>query len=322
MTTPAAILLAAALPSLSLAADSARSQTPAPPSLTMNAPPAGVTVTIKDLTPRFLDFYDAATRENAAPDRRWALWKEKYDFAAVPPTPEGDRIARALLDAAWPRYPGVLDRIRAGAAGLTPNPEEVARDIANLLRPAGPVRARLLVYVGGLEPNAFTTAQDGKVTTAIPVEMDPAARAMIMTHELTHAVHIGMGSFAGGWRRTIGTTILTEGLACRVTQALFPGHPEADSIAARPGWLAEASARRDEILRGIRPFLDSDTSEDVMRFTMGTGATGLEREAYYAGWLVVGHWLEHGRTFAEIARIPEKEMPREVGAALDALLTR
>ena len=47
-----------------------------------------------------------------------------------------------------------------------------------------------------------------------------------------------------------------------------------------------------------------------MRFTMGKGPSGLEREAYYAGWLVVGYWLEHGTTFAEIARIPEAEMPK------------
>ena len=293
-------------------------QEPPPASVPLPA----IEVTVKDLTPKFLDFYDTAVKENASPDRRWVLWKEKYDFAAVPPTPNGEKMARVLLDDAWPRYPGVLDRIRAGAASLSPSPEATLRKIAGLLRPDQPVRVRLLVYVGGLEPNAFTMAQDGKITTAIPIETETAGRALVMTHELTHAVHISMGSFSGGWIRTVGTTVLTEGLACRVTQALFPDHPDTDCIEARPGWLKEATARRLEILKGIRGRLDSDASEDVMRFTMGQGTTGLEREAYYVGWEVVGYWRKRGRSFAEIARIPEKDMPRQVAEAIDALLAK
>ena len=273
-------------------------------------PLPAIEVTVKDLTPKFLDFYDAAVKENASPDRRWALWKEKYDFAAVPPTPEGEKMARVLLDDAWARYPSVLDRIRAGAAGLSPSPEATVRNIAGLLRPEKAVQVRLLVYVGGLEPNAFTMAQDGKITTAIPIETDPGPRALVMTHELTHAVHISMGSFSGGWIRTVGTTVLTEGLACRVTQALFPDHPDTDCIEARPGWLKEATARRQEILKGIRGKLDSDASEDVMRFTMGKGTTGLEREAYYAGWEVVGYWRTHGDALSRKSRaFPKRTCP-------------
>lgn len=31
---------------------------------------------------------------------------------------------------------------------------------------------------------------------------------------------------------------------------------------------------------------------------------GLDREAYYAAWVVTEYWLEHGMTFASVARIP------------------
>jgi hypothetical protein len=33
-------------------------------------------LTIKDLPPKFLQFYDEATRENASAERRWELWKK------------------------------------------------------------------------------------------------------------------------------------------------------------------------------------------------------------------------------------------------------
>jgi hypothetical protein len=73
-------------------------------------------------------------------------------------------------------------------------------------------------------------------------------------------------------------------------------------------------------LKDIRPFLISDKPDDIERFTIGPGPAGLEREAYFAGWLVVGDWLAHGMSFSEIARIPEKEMPQRAAAETDANL--
>jgi hypothetical protein len=129
-----------------------------------------------------------------------------------------------------------------------------------------------------------------------------------------------MGSLSGGWIRTIATTILTEGLAMRVTQKLLPGHSKAYYVEAQPGWFDATTKQRTATLKDVRPVLSSDKSEDVMRFTMGKGPRGLEREAYYAGWLVIGYWLDHGMSFSEIARIPEKKMPARVGESIDKLL--
>lgn len=279
-----------------------------------------ISVEIKDLTPKFLAFYEAAEKEQASPDRRWELWKEMYDFAAVPPTEEGYKIARGLLDEAWPRYATAQELIRGGAAGLTPNPNAMVQSIAELLKPEKPAKVTLRVFVGAFESNAFTTAGKSGVTTSIPIEMEPEARARIMAHELTHAVHIAMGTFSGGWIRSVGATVVSEGLAMRVSQKLFPNDPPERVAEHTPGWLKQADAKRDEILKSIQPALGSDESEDVMRFTMGQGPNGLEREAYYVGWVVVGHWLESGMSFAEIARIPEKETPERVAAALKQLL--
>lgn len=57
-----------------------------------------------------------------------------------------------------------------------------------------------------------------------------------------------------------------------------------------------------------------------MRFTMGTSPSGVEREAYDAGWLVTRYCLDRGRSFADTARIPEAAAPAEVRRAIDALL--
>jgi hypothetical protein len=60
---------------------------------------------VTDLSQKFVDFYDSSVGEHADPDRRWKLWKSKYDFAAVPPIPAGQKMAREQLDAAWAKYP-------------------------------------------------------------------------------------------------------------------------------------------------------------------------------------------------------------------------
>lgn len=299
------------LSAAALLAPGLTSQTPATPS---------VSLTATDLSPKFLAFYDEAVKQHASPDQRWELWKKMYHFAAVPPTAEGEKMARALLDEAWPRYPSVLNRIRGSAGSIVPQAERQLNAVAGLLRPDKPVHINLLIYVGCLEDNAFTVGRDGEITTAIPIESSSDTREMLMTHEFTHAVQIAMGSFSGSFQRTIGTIVVTEGLASRVTEKLFPNRPAADSIEFTSGWLKQTEQHKTEVLKGVRPFLSSDKLEDIGRFTIGPGPAGLEREAYYAGWLVVGDWLSHGETFADIARVPEKQMPPQAEAGIDGLL--
>jgi hypothetical protein len=277
-----------------------------------------VTLQVEDLSPGFLTFYEAAA--NADPDRRFALWKEHYGFAALPPVPQADSMARAMLDAAWPRYPEVMERIRAGAAGMQPAPEPTLRAVAGLLGVTDTITVRLLAYVGAREGNAFTNASQGLITVYVPVEEDPAWRELVMVHEMTHAVHHRLAGYSEGWERSIGRTLFAEGLAARAAEALHPGRPAAAYLEHRPGWFAAAESRGDDILRGILPHLRASDSPTVMQFTMGTGTTGTEREAYYAGWRVVGHLLRNGYTFPQLARIPEAEAPALVEAAMRAIL--
>lgn len=280
-----------------------------------------VKLTLKDITPRFVAFYDSAIKVNATESERWVLWKKMYDFAATPPTPAGDSIARRLLDSAWSRYISIVPLIKNRISQqILSEAEQTAGEIARLLQPDSSFEIRLRTYVGGFEVNAFTTAYNKQITTALPIEIPEETRRSIMVHELVHAVHIGMGSFSGGWQRTIGATVVTEGLAMRATQHIQPGKPDADYTEYTKGWLRKAAEKNYEILRDVRSVLYSDSIPDIMRFTMGEGPAGLEREAYYAGWVVVGYWIAHGKPFSGIARIPEKEMPKEVASTIDLLL--
>lgn len=278
------------------------------PSVTSSAVASRVEVV--DLTGRFLAFYDSASSRGVDADERWALWRRLYGFAAVPPTAFGQQLARQLLDSAWTRYPAALAQIRRGVAALGMSPDSAVQRVADLLKCGDSVKVRLRLFVGGFEGNAFAWGmRDGWSNIAVPVEAGNPIRSMI--HEVTHAIHRdGCAKFRTDYGQSLAELIVTEGLAMRVVESALPGHDATFYIEAAPGWLAEARARRDSILAGISAHLTDSGPETVQRFTFGTGATGLRREAYYAGWEIVGALKElFGMSLHEIATADPADYP-------------
>lgn len=310
-TFAAVFMLALAAPLLLAAAE------PRP-----TAPEPELTVKIVDRTPKFMAFWKAAqARPDLDADARFKLWDELDGFAAVPPTPEGKAMKRALFDKAWPTYTKTIDRIAAGAAGMDPAPEPMLRRVAAVLQVARPVDVQVLVYAGMDDHNAFTfPAGPNRPGVALPADQDTRTRGPIMAHEMTHVVHITQGGLSGGWERSVGVTALSEGLAIHVARRLFPDRPAAEFIEYTPGWLKQAQARRRVILADVRDAARLSKSEDVARFTVLPGPSGLNREAYFAGQEVVAHMLGNGRTLAEISRIPEAQAPDAVIQAIDEMI--
>lgn len=308
---PRRVLVAALF--LAAGTASAVAETPAPL-------PEGVTLKVRSLAPKFLAFHEAAqSAADRSPDARWRLWKEKYDFAAVPPTPEGDAIARRMLDAAWPRYAAALPAIQAAGAAIEAEARESLAAVCQQLRLDRPLRSQVLLYVGGFEGNAFTAPGREGPVVAVPAEIAPDERRRLLAHELTHVAHIALGNLTDGWVRSIAETVVSEGLAMHVARAAHPGQPDTAYVEHQPGWLARAEARRAEILRGIVPELETSDSATVFRFTMGEGPNGLQREAYYAGWVVVGAWLAEGDSLADIARLPRSAMAERLRTTIARL---
>ncbi|MCX9157997.1 DUF2268 domain-containing putative Zn-dependent protease [Niveibacterium sp. 24ML] len=320
LTLLCAALGLAAPPALAAAAKAKprkQTATPAPTS-----PASHVEIKVNDLSERFIGFYNEASKPGLDADQRWKLWQTQYGFSAMPNDPAGMAMARALLDAAWPRYPEVMDRIVTGYAGMRPSPERQARAAAELLKLDQPMRLRLVAYVGFLEGNGFTLGNRGEVRVAIPIEDAPEHRAITAAHELTHAVHISLGALEGEGAQTVAAVALSEGLAMHASRALVPGGRIERYVEYLPGWFRDAESMQRQIYEAIRPQLIREDPDTLMRVTHGHGNTGLEREAYYLGWKVVELWLSEGRSLAQIARIPAARMVEEVDAAVGRLIAR
>lgn len=273
-----------------------------------------------DLTPRFLAFWNATMASPPADDdARFALWQSTYGFAAVPPGPRGQKIARELLDAAWPRYQAAIPMLRAGAARRFGDPLPTLVRVTELLGLKEPVTVKLVRFVGGFENNAFMVQSGSVPIVNLPVEGEGDQRA-VQAHELAHAVHYRTAGLSGGWERSIAQTAFQEGLAMQTARAVVPGRPVEHYTSYRPGWWPAAQARRRAILIDVREGLDRRDADSVWRYTIGKGAAGIEREAYAAGWWIVEQLMKDGMTLAQVAHIPESQMGVVARQAIDRML--
>jgi hypothetical protein len=228
-------------------------------------------------------------------------------------------MAREQLDTAWPKYAAAIPRIKLGSAALTPQPQDRLREVATLLEATGPVRIRLITFVGTFRRNAFAMGlRDGVSTIAIPLEDSDQDHALDMTHEFTHAVQMQMG---GGWdKQYVGTALFTEGLAMRVTEHLNPGLPANLYTSSNKEWLDRCTNKLPAVLADMLEHREDMGATAVSKFTFGTGAAGIEREVYCAGWFVIGELLKEGVTFPQLARLTQPEAQEKVHATILALL--
>ena len=288
----------------------------APPCVTAAA--TGRVLDIVNRIPKFEKFHaDAKGLDESA---RWTLWKKEYGIAAVPPTAQGDVLARKQLDAAWPRYSALIPRLNT----LEARAEQVARKLFaatnRLYATAGtPIRTKVVFFVGQFDGNEFTIpAMNGQPPTVVmPVE-NPMLEVQL-AHEISHSVNFQLADVKNSFGAPIGETIFLEGLAMHANKALVPGLPAAayTELADDPGWLKRCEAKRVAVMRGISPYLHQSGASVATRFTFGKGTTGMDRELYCAGWFVIGDMLASGRTFPQLARIPEDRMADEVAGAMN-----
>lgn len=274
-------------------------------------------IEIINLTPKFLSFYKDA-KESADPDTRWELWKERYRFSAVPPGEEGMKMARRLLDQAWNQYHKHIDYFEQ----WKPNNEKAHAFLADIQAKLGckeEIDIALIYFVGAFENNAFVAPyKENRLAVCLPIESGNSD--ITLAHELTHIVHAKTAKLSGAWERAIATIIIQEGLATRMSKEIVPHQQDAAYIEYTDGWLQECQTFKNQIIQGIIPYLEHSSSEVVAKFTIGSGTTNHEREAYYVGWVLVEYLLEKGITLKEIAHMQEHELVEFVDGCLYKLL--
>ncbi|MBP2018497.1 hypothetical protein J2Z79_001908 [Symbiobacterium terraclitae] len=279
------------------------------------------TLRMVDLSPRFLKFYELA--ESADPETRWRLWLEHYNIAAVPPTEEGRALARSLLEQNWHRYPEVMDRIRQGAAGFRPDPQQALDATAQALGFDQDLSILFVAFVGMLDRNAWAASMGEHTAVHFPIESFSEEEASVfLPHEFAHVLHDRLSGFPGGWLKSVATLLMQEGMAIWTSRAVAPGREEWHYLTLDgPAWVERCREREKQIFQGVLARLQEVSADALQTFTTRTGPAGLEREGYWAGYRAVGHLLDSGFTLAQLARMPEGEYTTRLEAALQVLTT-
>lgn len=264
-----------------------------------------INLEVINLAPKFLNFYEKAKGKDVS--CIWDIWKENYNFAAVPPGEQGEQMAKELLMNAWPKYPEIISYIES----WSPNTERVefyVDKVKKLLGCEQSVGIALVYYVGCFEHNAFVTPyKDGMLALCMPIEDGDVDITLV--HELTHIIHSKTSDLSLNWGKSIGSLILQEGLAMQVSKHLVTGKEDEAYIEHKEGWFRACKKQTDEIIKGILPYIEDSSPESSYQFTFGTGATGNEREAYFVGWELASRLLKAGKSFKEIASIKEVDLP-------------
>jgi len=276
---------------------------------------------IVDRTPKFKAFYDQAIAQALTSNARFGLWKKEYGYAAVPPGPEGEAMARKLLDSAWKKYPALLPRLSRLTADAKADAKYAFNRINELYKTQStPIQTRLILFVGQFDNNAFSIpAMNGKPATTV-MEVDDVALRTTLAHELAHTVHFQLAHVKNGFGAPVGETMFLEGLAMRTAQQVYAGLPETvfTEMPQEKGWLKRCYANQERVVSQIAKDLDKSGREVALKYTFGNGNTGMHREAYCAAWIVMGKLLKSGKTLADLARIPEGRMVDAMRCALSS----
>ncbi len=290
------------------------------------APQGQPVLRVTSFVPRFLEFHQAAreaerealeeARESDVdldPEElegmRWALWDEYLGEAAEelargpgePWEPQG-------LEEVWSRYGDRLERIRAADAGLSPDPQAVLREVAQLLRLDVPLEVHLIKYVGTFRDDPAFRLWNGNYTLLLPVESLPATLRPLFVDLSTRAIHARLSGRPEEGDLSLAQHLFLRGLALRVHEEVAPGLPAQEYLLRSRDWLLTAEQRDGRILDGVRQRLGERDPGALEPYLDGGGTTGLAGEFDYAAWRISGLLLMDGWTLDRLARVPEHEV--------------
>ena len=275
-----------------------------------NAQPVPIEIHLRDISVRFVDFYDraikpaptppappaapaapvadgkqapAAPAAPAAPveseqDRRWRFFKAAYGFT----TQADDAAARTALEAAWPRYEAVMPQIRAGYDSIANEWTTVSNGVISKLALAGskPFEFRIVSYVGTFDGKVWTAQEGDLLNVYLPLEVSPDARELPLARILARIALQREASW-GAQPRNLTELAINEGIYAHVLKDVVPGKTTAEYLDMTPEQFAKVSATGKTDLKAMQPKLRDTTAATLAQYS-----TQMD-QVRYAGWLLV-----------------------------------
>jgi hypothetical protein len=210
--------------------------------------------------------------------RYFAGWgkAERRPAAAAAMVQTAERLTTAGLD-----WPGLLQDVAARMTALVPTDHEIP----------------VVVFVGMGTSNGWVTQLRGQETVFLAAELaaPPPFDAVLIAHELTHALQYLMHP---GWAAedyALGALAFAEGLGTYVSALAYPGHGDNEYLwvdASHREWLRDCEQAWPTAAAALRDVADEPCGGAAERQFFSIGSSGEiasvpSRFGYYAGLRVV-----------------------------------
>jgi hypothetical protein len=280
------------------------------------AKPVTLELKVRDVSPHFIDFFEAASKPAPAPaqgtvaepdsDRRWRLFKADYNFSAH----ADDAATRAALDTAWPRYAGVLAQLEKGFDGIAGEPTPIIDTLSLQLGLDKPISVRFVTFVGTFDGKVWSAPEGEVLNIYLPLEVDAATRDLPLARILGRT----MLPKTAGWGnqpRNLAELIIGEGVLAHAVQAAQPGKPVEAYLDLSTEQFAAVKATQKADLSAIIPKLRDGNAETLAAYSGPQLA-----QARYAGWLLVEGLLKKRARLIDMIR----QKPNELAAVSEKTL--
>jgi hypothetical protein len=236
---------------------------------------------------------------------------------------------------------GKAERRAAAAAAMVHTAEQLTAAGTDWHRLLADVAARMtalvsadleipvVVFVGMGTSNGWVTELRGRETVFLAAELaaPPPFDAVLIAHEMTHAVQDLMQPAWAAEDYRIGALIFAEGLGTHVSALAYPGHTDDEYLwvdTAHQQWLRECEQAWPTAAEALTHVLDEPCGGAAERQFTSTGSMDVtvpSRFGYYAGLRVVHH-LAAGMTTTDLLSIDVPEAQSLVRRCLDELLAQ
>lgn len=306
--------------------------------------PTGVVVDIKvrDMSVRFMDFFDAASRPMPAPpaalaapaadgktaatpappvapaapleteaDRRWRFFKAAYNF----PADQADEAkTRAALDAAWPRYAAIAPKLRTGFDAIATEISDINRTLADEIYLDKPLAIRYIAYVGTFDGRVWSDMDDDRINLYLPLEVAPEVRDLPFARLLGRHM-LSRTAVWGNQPRSVVELAINEGVYAHVLQAAVPGKSVDTYLDLTPEQLAKAKAGLKVDMKDMIAKLD-DRNPATLAAYSGPQIAQLR----YAGWMLVENFVKNKSRLGDLIRQKQDVLIRASQLAMASII--
>jgi hypothetical protein len=254
-----------------------------------------VTVTIRDLLPAFLEFWDG--------DRSWEEYVDRHPEVLNDLTRSGrsldpERVAKALTT-----YQEQEGRIRANAPHAAHWIDRAAGLVVPLLD-AHHIDIDAVAMVGLATSNGWVA--DGTLYLAVETIPDERSAEILAAHEIAHALQLPLPEQPWPDDKPLGQTVYSEGFATALTAELYPQYSLAEHLWFGNGyddWLADCRRHEPAVRAELLANLDSEDDQVLRRFLMVTDDESPfpSRIGYFVGTRILQE-LRRDHSWPELAR--------------------